>query len=94
MSDVARAYRSALYIPGSKERALEKAKGLACDAILFDLEDAVTPDEKANSRALLAKMIAEGDYGNRAKIVRVNGFDTDGRAANRWHLAAQGQFAC
>lgn len=77
MSDVARAYRSALYIPGSKERALEKAKGLACDAILFDLEDAVTPDEKANSRALLAKMITEGDYGNRAKIVRVNGFDTD-----------------
>ncbi|ALI56967.1 HpcH/HpaI aldolase/citrate lyase family protein [Celeribacter marinus] len=72
----ARPYRSALYIPGSKERALEKAKGLACDAILFDLEDAVAPDEKANARATLRDAIAAGGYGARAKIVRVNGFDT------------------
>ncbi|MEM5467231.1 CoA ester lyase [Celeribacter marinus] len=72
----ARPYRSALYIPGSKERALEKAKGLACDAILFDLEDAVAPDEKANARAMLRDAIAAGGYGARAKIVRVNGFDT------------------
>jgi len=71
-----RPYRSALYIPGSKERALEKAKGLACDAILFDLEDAVAPDEKENARALLKTTLAAGGYGNRAKIVRVNGFDT------------------
>lgn len=71
-----RPYRSALYIPGSKERALEKAKGLACDAILFDLEDAVAPDEKENARALLKATLAAGGYGNRAKIVRVNGFDT------------------
>ncbi|MFA5581820.1 MAG: CoA ester lyase [Paracoccaceae bacterium] len=76
MSEQMRAYRSALYIPGSKERALEKAKGLAADAILFDLEDAVTPDEKANARALLARVISEGGFGSRAKIVRVNGFDT------------------
>lgn len=76
MSEQMRAYRSALYIPGSKERALEKAKGLATDAILFDLEDAVTPDEKANARALLARVISEGGFGSRAKIVRVNGFDT------------------
>ncbi|WP_439103969.1 HpcH/HpaI aldolase/citrate lyase family protein [Celeribacter marinus] len=69
-------YRSALYIPGSKERALEKAKGLACDAILFDLEDAVAPDEKANAREMLRDAIAAGGYGARAKIVRVNGFDT------------------
>ena len=41
-----RPYRSALYIPASKERALDKARGLACDAIIFDLEDAVTPEEK------------------------------------------------
>lgn len=73
----ARPYRSALYIPGSKERALEKAKGLACDAILFDLEDAVAPDEKVAARALLVETLKTGDYGNRAKIVRVNGFDTE-----------------
>lgn len=76
-----RPYRSALYIPGSKERALEKAKALPCDAILFDLEDAVAPDEKAAARALLAQTLAKGGYGARAKIVRVNGLDTEwGRA--------------
>jgi (3S)-malyl-CoA thioesterase len=72
-----RPYRSALYIPGSKERALEKAQTLATDAILFDLEDAVAPDEKPAARALLVKTLAEADFGNRAKIVRVNGLDTE-----------------
>ena len=76
-----RPYRSALYIPGSKERALDKAKALPCDAILFDLEDAVAPDEKVAARALLTQTLAEGGYGARAKIVRVNGLDTEwGRA--------------
>ncbi|WP_438273465.1 HpcH/HpaI aldolase/citrate lyase family protein [Thioclava arctica] len=69
--------RSVLYIPGSKERALEKATGLACDAIIFDLEDAVAIDEKANARTLLAKTLSEADYGARLKIVRVNGLDTE-----------------
>ncbi|MEO1952385.1 MULTISPECIES: CoA ester lyase [Thioclava] len=69
--------RSVLYIPGSKERALEKATGLACDAIIFDLEDAVAIDEKANARALLAKTLTEVDYGPRMKIVRINGLDTE-----------------
>lgn len=68
--------RSALYIPGSKARALEKAKGLPCDTILFDLEDAVSPDEKEAARALLVETLKGGGYGNRARIVRVNGFDT------------------
>ena len=69
--------RSVLYIPGSKERALEKATGLACDAIIFDLEDAVAIEEKANARALLAKTLTEVDYGPRMKIVRINGLDTE-----------------
>lgn len=72
----ARPYRSVLYIPGSKERALEKAMGLAVDAIIFDLEDAVAPDEKPAARALLARVLADWDFGNRARIVRINGFDT------------------
>jgi (3S)-malyl-CoA thioesterase len=72
-----RPYRSALYIPGSKDRALEKAKGLACDAIIFDLEDAVAPEEKPAARALLAATLAQGGFGARAKIVRVNGLDTE-----------------
>ena len=76
MHSTSRAYRSALYIPGSKPRALEKARGLACDAILFDLEDAVTPDEKENARNTLVAALKEDGYGGRARIVRVNGFDT------------------
>lgn len=74
--DRPRPYRSVLYIPGSKERALEKAQGLDCDAIIFDLEDAVAAEEKAAARALLARILAEADFGDRARIVRVNGLDT------------------
>ncbi|OCX65877.1 malyl-CoA thiolesterase [Thioclava sp. SK-1] len=73
----ARPYRSVLYIPGSKERALEKAKGLTCDAIIFDLEDAVAIDEKPRARELLATTLKEGNFGNRARIVRVNALDTE-----------------
>ena len=54
----ARPYRSVLYIPGSKERALEKAKTLPVDAIIFDLEDAVAVEEKVNARALLAETLS------------------------------------
>lgn len=72
-----RPYRSVLYIPGSKARALEKAKTLPVDAIIFDLEDAVAMSEKANARALLAATLAEGGYGPRAQIVRINGMDTE-----------------
>ena len=72
----ARPYRSVLYIPGSKERALEKAMGLAADAIIFDLEDAVSPDEKSAARDLVARVLTDWDFGNRARIVRINGFDT------------------
>ncbi len=67
--------RSALYIPGSKERALEKARGLPVDIILFDLEDAVAPDAKVDARRTLAAALTE-DYGPRQKIVRINGLDT------------------
>ncbi|MEL6596870.1 MAG: CoA ester lyase [Pseudomonadota bacterium] len=73
----ARPYRSVLYIPGSKERALEKAKTLPVDAIIFDLEDAVAVEEKTNARALLAETLSTADYGARAKIVRVNALDTE-----------------
>ncbi len=76
-----RPFRSVLYIPGSKERALEKARDLAADAIIFDLEDAVAPQEKVAARATLARFLDEVDYAPRARIVRINGFDTDwGRA--------------
>ncbi len=74
--DQPRPYRSVLYIPGSKERALEKAKTLPVDAIIFDLEDAVAIDEKENARTLLAETLKTADYGARARIVRINGLDS------------------
>ena len=77
MDHATKPYRSVLYIPGSKERALEKAKGLPVDAIIFDLEDAVSPLEKERARDVLAKMLSEGGYGNRTTLVRVNGLDTE-----------------
>jgi len=70
-------FRSLLYIPGSKERALEKATGLAADGIIFDLEDAVAVDEKANARQLVADTLRNRDYGSRALMVRINGYETD-----------------
>lgn len=77
MSQRARPYRSVLYIPGSNGRALEKAKTLPVDAIIFDLEDAVAPAEKDNARAMLAEALSAGGYGNRMRIVRINGLTTD-----------------
>jgi len=76
-----RPYRSVLYIPGSKPRALEKARSLPVDAVIFDLEDAVSVEEKENARGTLAEALATGGYGARVRIVRINGLDTQwGRA--------------
>ncbi|SMY06072.1 HpcH/HpaI aldolase/citrate lyase family protein [Flavimaricola marinus] len=72
-----RPYRSALYIPASRSRALAKARTLQTDAILFDLEDAVVPSEKVAARAALAEALAEGGYGPRARIVRINALETE-----------------
>ena len=85
-----RPFRSVLYIPGSKERALEKARDLAADAIIFDLEDAVAPDEKVAARATLARFLTEVDYGPRVRIVRINGFDTDWGRADAAAFAGHG----
>ncbi len=73
---MARLYRSMLYIPAAKERALEKARSLPTDAIIFDLEDAVLPEEKARAREILQAELRGADFGTRARIVRINGFDT------------------
>ena len=70
-----RPYRSVLYIPAANARAMEKARSLPADAIIFDLEDAVAPSEKAAARDLLSQALLS-DYGSRARIVRINGLDT------------------
>lgn len=77
MDTATRPYRSVLYIPGSKDRALEKARSLPCDAIIFDLEDAVAPEAKPQARETLASALKEGGYGKRSKIVRINALTTE-----------------
>ncbi|MCM2563443.1 CoA ester lyase [Lutimaribacter sp. EGI FJ00015] len=77
MDATVRPFRSVLYIPGSKERALEKARSLPVDAIIFDLEDAVTPDAKDTARDTLNEALTQGGYGNRARVIRINGLDTE-----------------
>lgn len=64
--------RSMLYIPGDKARALEKARTLACDSIIFDLEDAVSPANKAVARDAIASAVTVGGYGDRELILRVS----------------------
>ena len=68
--------RSALYMPGSNARALEKAKTLAADVVIFDLEDAVAPEVKAQARAQVADAVRNGGYGRREVVVRINAPDT------------------
>lgn len=68
--------RSVLYIPASRARAIEKARTLPIDAIIFDLEDAVTVEEKSAAREALATALQTTDFGTRLQIVRINGFDT------------------
>ena len=63
-------------MPGSNARALEKAKTLAADALILDLEDAVAPDAKAAARAQVVAAVQAGGYGKRELIIRVNGLGT------------------
>ena len=75
MTATARPRRSVLYMPGSNARALEKGRTLAADGLILDLEDAVAPDAKADARARVVAAVAEGGYGRRELLVRVNGLD-------------------
>ena len=68
--------RSALYMPGSNARALEKAKTLPADVVILDLEDAVAPDQKAAARSQVAAAVAAGGFGAKQVVFRVNALDT------------------
>lgn len=68
--------RSALYMPASNQRALDKAKTLPADVLIFDLEDAVAPDAKRDARAQAIAAVEAGGYGQREVVIRVNGLNT------------------
>ncbi len=71
--------RSVLYMPGSNARALEKAKTLAADGVILDLEDSVAPDAKEAAREQVAGAVKAGGFGAREVFIRINGADTP------WH---------
>lgn len=77
MTNDLRPRRSVLYMPAANERALEKAKSIPADAIIFDLEDAVAPDAKSDARDRAVAAVGSGDYGNRELTIRCNGLDTE-----------------
>jgi citrate lyase subunit beta/citryl-CoA lyase len=68
--------RSALYMPGSNARAIEKAKTLAADVVIFDLEDAVAPNTKAQARDQVCAAVQAGGYGLRELVIRINALET------------------
>jgi len=68
--------RSLLFMPGSNPRAVEKARGLPADGLIFDLEDAVAPEVKDSARATVSAALAQGGYGGRELVLRVNALDT------------------
>src|SRR5829696_8771201 len=76
MSASMRPRRSVLFLPGSNPRALEKARGLPADGLIFDLEDAVAPEAKEAARANVAAALSEGGYAPRELILRINRLDT------------------
>ena len=68
--------RSLLFMPGSNARALEKARNLPVDGIILDLEDSVAPEAKAAARDQIAQAIAQGGFGRREVLIRVNALDS------------------
>ena len=74
--------RSMLYMPGSNPRALDKARSLPADGLILDMEDSVAPDAKALAREQIGAALAEGGYGHRELIVRINALSTEWGAAD------------
>jgi citrate lyase subunit beta/citryl-CoA lyase len=72
----ARSRRTCHAVPGSSERFLAKAAGLAADQVFLDLEDAVAQSEKDNARALVIAALREQEFAAETIVVRVNGTDT------------------
>ena len=90
---ILRPRRSVLYMPAANERALEKAKTIPADAIIFDLEDAVAPDAKESARVNAVAAASSGDYGTRELMIRCNGLDTQWGEADLAAAAGSGAAA-
>lgn len=85
-----RSRRSVLYMPGSNQRAMEKAKTLPADAVVLDLEDSVGPEKKVEARNGVLEAVKAGGYGSRELVVRVNSLDSEWGRDDVLALAASG----
>jgi citrate lyase subunit beta / citryl-CoA lyase len=90
MSQTARPRRSALYMPASNPRAVEKARTLACDVVILDLEDAVLPENKDKARDDALAAVKAGGFGAREVVIRGNALSTPWGAADLAAAAAAG----
>lgn len=90
MTQAHRPRRSALYLPASNQKALAKARTLAADVVILDLEDAVAPDLKAEARAAAVAAVSEGGFGWRELVVRANALNTGWGAEDLAAISAVG----
>ena len=90
MSKTVRPRRSVLYMPGANTRALEKARSLPADALIFDLEDAVAPDAKEAARTNVVAAAWSKAYGKREIAIRCNGLGTAWGQADVEAIATSG----
>jgi len=93
LADALRPRRSVLYMPAANARALEKAREIPADGLIFDLEDAVAPDAKATARDQAVAAVGSGAYGHRELTIRCNGLDTPWGADDLAAAAAAGPAA-
>lgn len=89
MSRPYRPRRSCLAVPGSSEKMIKKAQGLASDQIFLDLEDSVAPGAKPAARENIVRALKEGDWGNRVKTVRINDADTEWAHEDVLHIVRE-----
>ena len=80
-------------MPAARASALEKAKALPADALIFDLEDAIAPDTKATARDMAVAAAGSGEYGQREIAIRANGLDTPWGQADLTAIAQSGAHA-
>lgn len=90
MSKTVRPRRSVLYMPGANTRALEKARTLPADALIFDLEDAVAPEAKEAARINVVLAAESKAYGKREIVIRCNGLGTPWGEADIAAIAQSG----
>lgn len=85
-----RPLRTALYLPANRASAVAKARGADCDAVILDLEDAVSPEAKTEARDAAIAAVREGGFGDRLLVVRINALSSEWGAQDCAALSGSG----